>query len=283
MTLTAQDRGLATSIETVTRFELAFRAADQATIDELSDPGMLDHNAPDGDPSLAAFKTKAAYFKAIFPDLVEDLQDVVASGDTVATRWVLTGSQQEDFMGIPASGQRIRVEGMNFYRLKDGRVTDLWTQFDGATLMQQLAVVDDQDFRTVLDVTGTPDEVFEALTTTAGVTSWWATAGGNASSGGDLELRFGEHVVRFRVTAADRPTRVSWQTVDCDVLPDWVGTTIVFDLSPTEAGGTTVRFRHAGLVPELPCYDRCSNDWGHFLHSSLVPYVETGIGHPVGS
>ena len=41
-------------------------------------------------------------------------------------------------MGIPASGQAIRVEGMNFYRLKDARVTDIWTQFDGVAMMQQL-------------------------------------------------------------------------------------------------------------------------------------------------
>ena len=27
---------------------------------------------------------------------------------------------------------------MNFYRLKDGRVTDIWTQFDGVALMRQL-------------------------------------------------------------------------------------------------------------------------------------------------
>jgi predicted ester cyclase len=50
-------------------------------------------------------------------------------------------SQQQEFMGIPASGQTIRVEGMNFYRLKDGRVTDIWTQFDGVTLMQQLGAI----------------------------------------------------------------------------------------------------------------------------------------------
>jgi hypothetical protein len=36
-------------------------------------------------------------------------------------------------------GQAIRVEGMNFYRLENGRVTDIWTQFDGAALMQQLS------------------------------------------------------------------------------------------------------------------------------------------------
>ena len=141
MTSSTQDQDPAKNIEIITRFELAFRAADQATIDELADPGLVDHNAPDGDPTLASFKKKVGGFKAIFPDLQEDLQGIVGSGDTVATRWVLTGSQQQEFMGIPASGHKIRVEGMNFYRLKDGRVTDIWTQFDGVAMMQQLGAI----------------------------------------------------------------------------------------------------------------------------------------------
>jgi steroid delta-isomerase-like uncharacterized protein len=128
------------NIEIITRFELAFRAADQATIDELCDPGLVDHNpAPGHEPTLAGFKEKVAGFKTLFPDLEEELQDIVGDGDTVATRWVVTGTLQQDFMGITAAGQPIRVEGMNFYRLVDGRVTDIWTQFDGTALMQQLS------------------------------------------------------------------------------------------------------------------------------------------------
>jgi steroid delta-isomerase-like uncharacterized protein len=130
------------NIEIITRFEQAFRAADQATIDELADRGLVDHNpAPGHEPTLAGFKQKVAYFLAIFPDPEEDIQDITGSGDTVATRWVLTGSQQQEFMGIPASGQPIRIEGMNFYRLRDGRVTDIWTQFDGVAMMQQLGAI----------------------------------------------------------------------------------------------------------------------------------------------
>jgi steroid delta-isomerase-like uncharacterized protein len=133
---------LSGNIEIVTRFEYAFRAGDQATIDELCHPGLVDHNpAPGHEPSLAGFKQKAAYFCSVFPDLEEDLQDIIDSGDTVATRWVLTGSQQQEFMGIPASGQTIRVEGMNFYRLKDGRVSDIWAQFDGVAMMAQLGAI----------------------------------------------------------------------------------------------------------------------------------------------
>jgi len=145
------------------------------------------------------------------------------------------------------------------------------------------STVQDQDFQTTLDLTTSPETVFEALTTTSGVSSWWAPATGSAAAGGDLVFVFGEHPVRFRVTDAARPTRVRWHTVDCDVLPDWVGTTIAFDLASTENGGTRLHFRHTGLVPQLACYAQCSNDWGTFLHSSLVSYLETGTGHPVGS
>ncbi len=137
-----QGLALPGNIEIITRFEHAFRAADLATVDELCDPGVVNHNpAPDHEPTLAGFKQKVAGFKASFPGLEEDLQDIIASGDTVATRWVVTGSLQQELMGIPASGQTVRVEGMNFYRLKDGRVTDIWTQFDGVALMQQLGAI----------------------------------------------------------------------------------------------------------------------------------------------
>jgi steroid delta-isomerase-like uncharacterized protein len=130
------------NIAIITRFEHGFRLGDQATIDELAGSGLVDHNpAPGHEPTLVGFKRKIAYMCSLFPDLEEDLQDIIASGDTVATRWVLTGSLRQDYMGIPATGQPIRIEGMNFYRLKDGRVTDIWTQFDGVGMMQQLGAI----------------------------------------------------------------------------------------------------------------------------------------------
>src|SRR5262245_17780393 len=71
-------RGLAmsTTIEIITRFEAAFRANDQATIDEICDPCLVDHNiGHDLDGTLAAFKEKAAYFVSLFPDIKEEMQD----------------------------------------------------------------------------------------------------------------------------------------------------------------------------------------------------------------
>ena len=78
---------MANNIEIITRLEHALRAADQATIDELCDPGLVDHNpAPDEEPTLAGFKQKVAGSRGDFPDLKEDLQDIIASGNAVATR-----------------------------------------------------------------------------------------------------------------------------------------------------------------------------------------------------
>lgn len=127
------------NLDIATRFELAFRSADLPRVDELAHPGLVDHNAPPTHgASLAGFKEKTSEMLAIFPDLQETLEDIVGSGDIVATRWTLRGSLQQDFMGIAARGQQISVEGMNFYRLSDGLVTDVWTQFDGAGMMAQL-------------------------------------------------------------------------------------------------------------------------------------------------
>jgi predicted ester cyclase len=94
------------NLEIIKRFELAFRADDQETIDELCDPDVVDHNpAPGHEGTLAGFKEKVAYMGSHFPDRKEELQDIDADGDTVATRWLLTGSLQQEYMGIPATGR----------------------------------------------------------------------------------------------------------------------------------------------------------------------------------
>jgi len=95
------------------RFEHALRAADQATIDELADPGLADHNpAPGHEPTLAGFRQKVADFKTVFPDLQEDLQDIIASGDIVATRRVVTGTPAAGVHGDPRGSPGHGAEGI---------------------------------------------------------------------------------------------------------------------------------------------------------------------------
>jgi hypothetical protein len=75
----------------------------------------------------------------------------VETAHTAAARGAATSARAEQPPTRP--GQRrlslldsdtighVTVEGMNFYRLKDGRVSDIWTQFDGVGMMQQLGAI----------------------------------------------------------------------------------------------------------------------------------------------
>lgn len=65
-------------------------------------------------------------------------------------------------------------------------------------------------------------------------------------------------------------------------LPDWVGTTVVFNLGHDEHGQCALPFHHHGFNPALDCYDICQRSWDHYL-PSLRDYITTGTGSPLGS
>jgi len=64
------------------------------------------------------------------PDLHAATQDVVAQGDEVVVRVVVTGTQKGDLLGIPASGRPVRWDATDLYRLKDGRISEEWAAED---------------------------------------------------------------------------------------------------------------------------------------------------------
>jgi uncharacterized protein YndB with AHSA1/START domain len=120
--------------------------------------------------------------------------------------------------------------------------------------------------------------VFSALTDIEALTGWWTPAGGGALGGETLRFLMGDQEVVMRVEQADRPSRVRWSVLICEAAPDWVGTSITFDLEPGGAG-TSLRFHHHGLNPGLECYEICQAGWTRHL-ASLVDYVDRGVGSP---
>ena len=135
-----------------------------------------------------------------------------------------------------------------------------------------------QDFEISKSFKKPVDAVFAALTTSADLTNWWTRASGSGATGGELTFYFGDSRAVMRVDNAERASRVKWTVLVCEPLRDWVGTTLNFEVSPDECGGSVVRFRHAGLA-QLECFDQCSSSWTHFL-GSLVDFVDTGQGDP---
>jgi uncharacterized protein YndB with AHSA1/START domain len=139
-------------------------------------------------------------------------------------------------------------------------------------------ITTDQDFRSTKTFAAGPDAVFSALTDVDALTAWWTPAGGGAGAGQTLRFLMGDREVVMQVEEAERPTRVRWDVHVCEAAPDWVGTTITFDLTPAREG-TELQFHHHGLNPELECFDMCQAGWTRHL-ASLVDYVDRGAGRP---
>jgi uncharacterized protein YndB with AHSA1/START domain len=148
------------------------------------------------------------------------------------------------------------------------------------------------DYEAVVRFDAPPDRVYDALTTVAGLAGWWAPVTGSGDEGGELrfvfsgaarveDLTLAEDPLVIGVDTARRPARVAWTVLACDFLPDWVGTTPTFEMTP-RGTGSELRFRHLGLSPRLECFSSCSAGWDHHL-ASLRAYVETGRGTPFGS
>jgi predicted ester cyclase len=78
-------------------------------------------------------------YRAAFPDLRMEAQDVLASGDKVVARVRATGTHQGEFMGMPATGKSIHVQLIDIIRFgDDGLAREHWGVFDALAMMQQL-------------------------------------------------------------------------------------------------------------------------------------------------
>jgi uncharacterized protein YndB with AHSA1/START domain len=128
-----------------------------------------------------------------------------------------------------------------------------------------------------ISVTAPPHAVYSALTTTDGLSRWWAmdTSGGE-SVGDVLAFRFDLGGIDMRVLELERDARVLWSVVDGP--QEWLGTTVSWDLS-TAGDDTVVLFAHRGWSQEVEFMHHCSTKWAAFL-LSLKSLVETGKGEP---
>jgi steroid delta-isomerase-like uncharacterized protein len=109
----------------------------------ISDDLVEHAEAPPGIPQTKeGVKQFFAMYFAAFPDLRMDVQDVISSGDTGVARVRVTGTNTGDFMGMPATGKAIDVEGIDIVRFgDDGLAAEHWGLTDTMKMMQQLGVV----------------------------------------------------------------------------------------------------------------------------------------------
>ncbi|MFB7336297.1 ester cyclase [Streptomyces adustus] len=77
-------------------------------------------------------------------DFAFTVDDQIAQGDRVCTRWTWQGTHRGDFLGIPATGRRVSMTGTTVFRCgEDGKLVEGWWQYDRLGLMAQLGALDE--------------------------------------------------------------------------------------------------------------------------------------------
>jgi len=115
-------------------------AGDLDAFGELLAEGFIEHEelpglAPTKEGVLELFRG----YKAAFPDLRMDAEDILASGDKAVARVKATGTQTGEFMGMPASGKSVDIQLIDIMRFDDaGLVCEHWGVMDMLSMLQQL-------------------------------------------------------------------------------------------------------------------------------------------------
>jgi len=102
-------------------------------------PGGQELNGPEG------FKQLITIYRTAFPDIHMTIEDMVAEGDKLVTRWTVCGTHKGELMGIAPTGNQISITGIVIYRIAGDKFVESWENFDQMAMMQQLGVLPSSD------------------------------------------------------------------------------------------------------------------------------------------
>ncbi|GJG89375.1 hypothetical protein tb265_45560 [Gemmatimonadetes bacterium T265] len=89
--------------------------------------------------SLADYAGAIASNIAAVPDFRWEVEDLVATHDTVAVRLTDTGTPRGTWLGIGPTGRSFTTQELAFYRFRGGKIAEMWFVLDDAAVRAQLA------------------------------------------------------------------------------------------------------------------------------------------------
>ncbi len=104
---------------------------------------FVEHEALPGMASgRDAVRQLFAMMRAAFPDMHWVAEDVLVDGDKAVARVRMTGTNDGEFMGMPATGKSVGIQLIDIIRFgDDGLAHEHWGVLDMMGLMQQLGAV----------------------------------------------------------------------------------------------------------------------------------------------
>ena len=123
--------------------EEVFNAGNLDVIDEIISEDYVHHDPamPEEGHGREHLKEFARMYRSAFPDIHIEVEDQIAEGDRVATRWRGTGTHEGELMGISPTGNRVTVVGNTIERIAEGQIAETWDNYDALGMMQQLGVI----------------------------------------------------------------------------------------------------------------------------------------------
>ena len=120
--------------------EEGFNKRNLALLDKLY-ADCVYHSPATGELKSEALRKFVASILAAFPDGRWTVDDQVAEGGKVVTRWSFTGTHQGDFMGLAPTGKHVTTSGMVIDRVIKGKIVEEREEWDTLGMMQQLGAV----------------------------------------------------------------------------------------------------------------------------------------------
>src|SRR5580765_3243934 len=87
------------------------------------------------------YKGRVVELTTALPDLCFTIEDTIAEGNKVVACWTISGTHQSEYMGIPATGKKISIEGITIHHIKNGKILDSYSRWDVLGLMRQLGAI----------------------------------------------------------------------------------------------------------------------------------------------
>ena len=120
-------------------FEAIYNGGDLHVADEIVAINYINHNpAPGEAPGREGLKAFVAYLRRAFADLHITIEEQVAEGDKVVTRFTISGRHAGEFAGLPPTGKHATVTAISIHCVSNGQIQESWLNWDALGLMQQL-------------------------------------------------------------------------------------------------------------------------------------------------
>ena len=124
------------------KFAEAVNSGNFDIFDQVVAPDCVDHDPAAGQVAgPAGYRMFFSGMRAAFPDMAVALETMVANDDTIAFAYTLTGTHQGLLMGIPPSGKKVRIRGLQISKFKDGKMVERWGSSDELTLLKQIGAI----------------------------------------------------------------------------------------------------------------------------------------------